>query len=98
MPSHEDRKPAQHSAQTRENGQAKSSTSPPRKLRCFFAKSREQWKAKGLEAKTNVKYLSNRIRFFAKSTDRWKHRVRALEADLAKLEAHVRARDNAIEA
>ena len=64
----------------------------------FFAKSRDQWKAKCLEAKTNVKYLSNRRRFFAKSTDRWKHRVRALEAALAKLAAQVRARDNEIEA
>jgi len=98
MPSHEDRQPAQHSAQTRENGQAKSYTSPPRKLMCFFAKSRDQWKAKGLEAKTNVKYLRNRIRFVAKSKDRWKQRVRAREADLAKLEAQVRARDNEIEA
>ena len=98
MPSHEDRKPAQHSAQTRENGQAKSSTSPPRKLMGFVAKSRDPWKAQCLEAKTNVKYLRNRIRFFAKSTDRWKQRVRALEADLAKLEAQVRARDNEIEA
>jgi septal ring factor EnvC (AmiA/AmiB activator) len=98
MPSHEDRKPAPHSAQTRENGQAKAYTSPPRKLMCFFAKSREPWKAKCLEAKTNVKYLRNRIRFLAKSQDRWKHRVRELAADLAKLEAQVRARDNEIEA
>jgi hypothetical protein len=65
---------------------------------CFFEKSRDQWKAKCLEAKTNVNYLSNRIRFLAKSKDRWQHRVRALEADLAKLEAQVRARDNEIEA
>ena len=65
---------------------------------CFFAKSRDQWKAKCLEAKTNVKYLRNRIRFVAKSKDRWKQRVRAREADLAKLEAQVRARDNEIEA
>ena len=64
----------------------------------FVEKSRDQWKAQCLEAKTNVKYLRNRIRFFAKSTDRWKQRVRALEADLAKLEAQVRARDNEIEA
>ena len=98
MPSHADRKPAQHSAQSQESGQAKSYTSPPRKLMGFFEKSRDQWKAKCLEAKTNVKYLSNRIRFLAKSKDRWKHRVRALEADLAKLEAQVRARDNEIEA
>ena len=98
MTSHEDRKPAQHSAQTRESGQAKSYTSPPRKLMGFFEKSRDQWKAKCLEAKTNVKYLSNRIRFLAKSKDCWKHRVRELEADLAKLEAQVRARDNEIEA
>jgi hypothetical protein len=97
MTSHEDRKPAQHSAKTRESGQAKSYTSPPRKLVCFFAKSRDQWKAKCLEAKTSVKYLSNRIHFLAKSKDRWKHRVRALEADMAKLEAQVRARDKEIE-
>jgi len=46
----------------------------------------------------SVSQSGNRIRFFAKSTDRWKQRVRALEADLAKLEAQVRARDNEIEA
>ena len=64
----------------------------------FVEKSRDQWKAKCLEAKTNVKYLSNRIRFLAKSTDHWKHRVRELEANMAKLEAQVRARDQEIEA
>ena len=98
MPSHEDRQPAPPSAQTRDSGQAKSSPSPPRPLRGFFAKSRAPGKAQGLEAKTNGTSLRHRRRFCAKSNDRWKPRVRDREADLATLAAHGRARDNASEA
>jgi uncharacterized protein YlxW (UPF0749 family) len=97
MTSHADRRPSQHSAKTLESGQAKSYKSPPRKLVCFFEKSRGQWKAKCLEAKTSVKRLSNRVRFLAKSKDHWKNRVRELEADMAKLKAQVRASAKEIE-
>ena len=97
MTSHHDRKHSQHSAKTLESGKAKSYKSPQRKLVRFFEKSRDQWKAKCLGAKTSVKRLSNRVRFLEKGKDRLKDRMRGLEADIAKLKVQVRARDKEIE-
>jgi len=98
MTSHHDRKHSPRLAKTPESGKAKSYKSPQRKLVRFFEKSRDQWKAKCLEAKARVKRLSNRIRFLEKSKDHCKDRIRELEADRARLEAQVRARDKEIEA
>ncbi len=96
MTSHHDRKNSQHLAKTLESAKAKSYKSPQRKLVRFFEKSRGQWKAKCLEARTSVKRLSNRMRFLEKGKDCLKDRVRGLEADIATLKAQVRVRDKEI--
>lgn len=87
---------SQPSAKSLKAGQAKPYKSPPRKLVSFFEKSRDQWKAKCLDAKARVKRHRNRLRFLATSKERWKHRVTVLTVELAQLKAQVRARDKEI--
>lgn len=65
--------------------------SPQRKLVRFFARSRDQWKAKCLDAKALAKGLNHRMRFLARSKDHWKRRVRALEGELTQLKAQAQA-------
>ena len=66
--------------------------SPQRKLVLFFAKSRDQWKVQGFEAKTAVKRRKNTVYFLERSKEHWKSRVKDLERELARLQAHDRAR------
>ncbi len=70
--------------------------SPPRKLVLFFAKSRDAWKTKCLAAKTAVKRLKNTVRFLESSQEHWKSRVKALERELAQLQARERDREGEI--
>ena len=70
--------------------------SPPRKLVLFFAKSRDAWKTQCLEAKTAVKRLKNTVRFLESSKEHWKSRVKALERELAQLQARERDREGEI--
>ena len=74
-------------------GQDKHYKSPQRKLVLFFAKSRDAWKTKCLEAKTAVKRLKNTVRFLESSKEHWKSRVKALERELAHLQARERDRE-----
>jgi chromosome segregation ATPase len=71
--------------------------SPKHKLVRFFEKSRNQWKAKCLDAKSVIKRLQNRIRFLEKSKDQLKHRVSELEADLSTLNRLLQAKDHELE-
>lgn len=71
--------------------------SPRHKLIRFFEKSRNQWKAKCLNAKAVVKRLQNRIRFLEKSKDRLKHRVSELEAELNTLKRLLQAKDHELD-
>lgn len=68
-------------------GGEKQYKSPRRKLVKFFARSRDQWKAKYLETKTRVKRLTNRVRFLEASKAHYKERVKELERDLAEVKA-----------
>jgi len=77
-------------------GQARHYKSPQRKLVLFFAKSRDTWKTKCLEAKTAVKRLKNTVRFLESSKEHWKSRVKALERELAQLQARERDREGEI--
>jgi len=77
-------------------GQDKHYKSPQRKLVLFFAKSRDAWKTKCLEAKTAVKRLKNTVRFLESSQEHWKSRVKALERELAQLQARARDREGEI--
>jgi len=61
--------------------------SPRRKLVRFFEKSRDQWKAKCLEAKTTAKGLKHRIRYLEQSKAEWKIKAKELEQELARLKA-----------
>jgi len=70
----------------------KSYKSPRRKLVKFFERSRDQWKAKCLEAKTQLKRQSNRTRFLAKSKEQWKSRVKELEEELGRIREAERGR------
>jgi hypothetical protein len=59
--------------------------SPLRKLVRFFEKSRDQWKAKCLEAKATAKGLKHRIRYLEQSKEEWKTRAKELEKELARI-------------
>jgi len=61
--------------------------SPQRKLVQFFEKSRNQWKAKCLEAKSNLRRIKNRAHWLAQSRDGWKARARELAQRVQELEA-----------
>jgi septal ring factor EnvC (AmiA/AmiB activator) len=61
--------------------------SPRRKLVRFFEKSRDQWKAKCLEAKATVKGLQHRIRYLEQSKAEWKTKAKELEQELARMSA-----------
>ncbi len=61
--------------------------SPRRKLLKFFEKSRNQWKAKSIDAKALVKKLTNRIRYLEVSKEKWKSKAIELEKELARIKA-----------
>lgn len=61
--------------------------SPRRKLVRFFEKSRNQWKAKCLQAKATAKGLKHRIRYLEQSKADWKAKAKELEHELTRLRA-----------
>ena len=61
--------------------------SPRTKLVRFFEKSRDQWKAKCLEAKATAKGLQHRIRYLQGSKMEWKTKAKELEQELARMKA-----------
>ncbi|MEN8180382.1 MAG: hypothetical protein ABFS39_17420 [Pseudomonadota bacterium] len=61
--------------------------SPVTKLVRFFEQSRDQWKAKCLEAKATAKGLSHRIRYLEQSKVEWKTKAKELEKELARVRA-----------
>ena len=60
--------------------------SPARKLIKFFEESRDQWKAKCLSAKYQIKLLSNKVRYLEKRKAELKQRVKKLERELEELQ------------
>lgn len=76
--------------------QGKEYKSPPRKLIKFFEKSRNQWKAKCLDAKKLIKQLKNRIHFLERSKEEWKRKTKELEAELAQMKAKERKRETSV--
>ncbi len=67
--------------------EAKRYKSPRRKLVKFFEQSRNQWKAKSIAAKAQVKSLKNRIRYLEGSQAKWKSKAIELETELARQKA-----------
>ena len=66
---------------------AKTYKSPTRKLVRFFEKSRDQWKAKSLEAKASAKGFQHRIRYLEQNKMEWKAKAKELEKELARMKA-----------
>ena len=66
---------------------AKTYKSPVRKLVRFFEKSRDQWKAKCLDAKATAKGLKHRIRYLEQNKAEWKTKAKELEKELARMKA-----------
>ena len=60
--------------------------SPVRKLIKFFEESRNQWKAKCLSAKHQIKLLSNKIRYLEKRKAELTNKVKELEKKLEELQ------------
>ncbi len=72
--------------------------SPQRILVRFFEKSRDQWKAKCLEAKATLHRIKNRATWLEHSRDQWKARAQALAHRVKALEAQTTTQDRAIAA
>lgn len=51
--------------------------SPAYKLRVFFEKSRDRWKAKALERKQHIRRLEKRIAALEASRQMWKERAKS---------------------
>ena len=66
---------------------AKTYNSPIKKLVRLFEKSRDQWKAKCLEAKATAKGLQHRIGYLEQSKMEWKTKAKELEKELARMKA-----------
>jgi hypothetical protein len=64
----------------------------------FFEKSRDQWKAKCVEAKTALRRFKNRAKWLEHSRDQWKARAQALADRVQELEAQTAAQQRDLEA
>ena len=63
--------------------------SPLRKLVKFFEQSRDQWKEKYFQKKTQVKQLQNRVRYLERTKQEWKQKAKNLKAEVKPLEEKV---------
>lgn len=61
--------------------------SPLRKLVRFFERSRDQWKAKCMEAKATAKGLKHRVRYLEQSKEEWQTKAKELEQELTRMTA-----------
>ena len=57
----------------------------PKVLMSFFLKSRDKWKRKCIEAKSQLKKANNLAHWLYTSRDEWKDRAKRLEAELQRL-------------
>ena len=74
---------------------AKTFTSPLRKLAQFFQRSRDNWKAKYQEAKRRGKKLSNQVRAVEKSREHWRELAQRSQRRVQRLEQELAANKNA---
>jgi uncharacterized protein YlxW (UPF0749 family) len=58
---------------------------PARVQAWFLGRSRDGWKAKYKQLKTETKRLQNRVNDVARSREMWRERVAELEAEIAAL-------------
>ncbi len=74
---------------------AKTFTTPLRKLARFFKTSRDGWKQKCQEAKQQCKKLINQVRAVEKSRDHWKELARQKEQEMRELKQQLSEDKNA---
>jgi len=70
-----------------EPGNEKTDSSPPRKLVKFFARRRNQWKAKSRGAKTVLKRLGTRLGRLEQSTAAYQQQLATLQAQVVEWQA-----------
>ena len=58
--------------------------SPPSKLAAFFEGSRDKWKKKFMDAKRNIKRLTEQVRYWKRQSESLRRRVGELEEELGK--------------
>ncbi len=63
--------------------------SPVRVLASFFEKSRDQWKQKCMDAKTELKRFKVRVHDVSKSRDAWREKAEARQRELESLQSQV---------
>ena len=56
--------------------------SPPSKLVAFFKESRDKWKKKFMDAKQNVKRLTEQVRYWKRQSVNLRRRVKEIEEEL----------------
>ena len=69
----------------REDSNTKRFKSPLRKLVPFFEQSRNRWKSKFKDSKSNAKRLENRNRYLKKRNHELKEKVKNLESEINQL-------------
>jgi peptidoglycan hydrolase CwlO-like protein len=65
--------------------------SPPWAQRWFLERSRENWKNKYMQVKTDTKRLENRVNDVTKSREKWREDAKQLTERVHQLEAEVAA-------
>ena len=70
-------------------------SSPRHKLLRFFIGSRDGWKGKCREGKTDLKRLTNRVNSLRRSRDRWKELARQRASELEELRRRAAAKKRA---
>jgi uncharacterized protein YdaU (DUF1376 family) len=68
--------------------------SPPRVLVAFFQRSRDQWKQKCMEVKTELKRVKVRVADVSKSRDAWRNKAEDKQRQLEALQAQVQELQN----
>lgn len=63
--------------------------SPVRVLAAFFEKSRDQWKQKCMDAKTELKRFKVRVSDVSKSRDAWREKAESKQRELEALQSQV---------
>ena len=63
--------------------------SPARKLLRFFYNSREHWKQKHHQVKSQIKLLNNQVRAVEKSREQWKHKAKQAQQEVRQLQRQV---------
>jgi SMC interacting uncharacterized protein involved in chromosome segregation len=72
---------------TTHDSNKKAYTSPPWAQRWFLLRSRDNWKQKYMDLKTDHKRLQNRVNDVTKSREEWRDETKQLNERIQKLEA-----------